>query len=361
MLTDKTTLAQFLIEERRNHPEAIGELNSLILDVAVAAKAISSRVAQSPFGAGGKTDDVNVQGEQQHRLDIASNDLMLRATEWGGEVGGMLSEELEVPHQIPEGSPRGKYLLCFDPLDGSSNIDVNMTVGTVFSILRAPHPGEPVTAEDFLQPGTAQVCAGYALFGPATMLVLTVGRGVHAFTLDRTLGEFILTHRDISIPESPGEFAINASNSRFWDAAVRRYVDECLAGSAGPRERDFNMRWIAACIGDAHRILIRGGVYLYPQDENNAAQGGRLRLLYEANPIAFLIEQAGGRASTGTRRIMEIEPTDIHQRVGLIFGDADEVTRIEQYHREAGPDYEPPEADRDIPLYGRRGLFRTTS
>lgn len=358
-MTTQSTLSQFLIETRRPHPEAVGDLNSLILEISVAVKRIAVRVAQNPFVAGESYGITNVQGEAQHRLDADANDILLRATERGGQTAGIVSEELAEPYQIPETHRRGKYLLCFDPLDGSGNIDVNLTVGTMFSVLRAPRPGQQATAEDFLQPGRRQVAAGYAVYGPATILVLSVGTGVHGFTLDPTVGEFILTHPDIRIPASPSEFAINASNSRFWEPGIRRYVEECLAGTTGPRKTNFNMRWVAACVGEAHRILMRGGVYLYPQDRKNAAQGGRLRLLYEANPLAWLMEQAGGRASTGRCPILDIQPTGIHQRVGLIFGDAAEVERIEAYHCEAPDTGEAECSGRDIPLYGSRGLFRS--
>ncbi|MDV3220612.1 class 1 fructose-bisphosphatase [Intrasporangium sp.] len=357
MLTDRTTLAQFLIEERRRHPDSSGELNSLILDVALACKAISRRVAQGALsGALGKEGTVNVQGEDQHRLDVIANDIFLRATEWGGQTAGMVSEELDEPYAIPAEHPRGKYLLCFDPLDGSSNVDVNVSVGSIFSILRAPVPGAAATAEDFLQPGTEQVCAGYALYGPATMLVLTVGRGVHGFTLDPGLGEFILTHQDLQVPATTREFAINTSNRRFWEPAVRRYVDECLAGSTGPRAKDFNMRWVASLVADTHRILTRGGVYLYPRDLKDPRRAGRLRLLYEANPVAMLMEQAGGAASTGGGPILQVPPSDIHQRIGLVFGARDEVERIEAYRHEHSEDA----SSADLPFYSTRGLFRAT-
>jgi fructose-1,6-bisphosphatase I/sedoheptulose-1,7-bisphosphatase len=357
VLTDRSTLAQFLIEERRRHPDSSGELNSLILDVALACKAISRRVAQGALsGALGKQDTVNVQGEVQHRLDVIANDIFLSATEWGGQTAGMVSEELDEPYAIPAGYPRGKYLLCFDPLDGSSNVDVNVSVGSIFSILRAPEPGAEATAEDFLQPGTEQVCAGYALYGPATMLVLTVGRGVHGFTLDPGLGEFVLTHQDMRVPEATREFAINTSNRRFWEPAVRRYVDECLAGSTGPRGKDFNMRWVASLVADTHRILTRGGVYLYPRDLKDPRRAGRLRLLYEANPVAMLIEQAGGLASTGRGRLREVAPTDIHQRIGLVFGARQEVERVEGHHHGHYQD----DSTADLPFYGTRGLFRAS-
>jgi fructose-1,6-bisphosphatase I/sedoheptulose-1,7-bisphosphatase len=356
MLADRTTLNQFLIEERRAHPGATGGLNALVLDVALACKAIAKRVAYGAIdGLLGSVGTANVQGEAQQKLDVLANDIFIRANEWGGRLAGMVSEEMEAPLVIPPQYPKGRYLLVFDPLDGSSNIDVNVAVGSIFSILHAPSPGTEATVEDFLQPGSKQVCAGYAIYGPSTMLVVTVGNGVHAFTLDPQLGEFILTHPSISIPPAASEFAINASNSRFWEPAVRRYVDECLAGKTGPRGKDFNMRWIASLVAETHRILMRGGVFLYPRDTKEPAKPGRLRLLYEANPISFIIEQAGGFASTGRDRIMTIAPKGLHERIPLVFGSREEVERIEAYHSEQGP------ADYDAPLFGIRGLFRASA
>ncbi|MHA7652373.1 class 1 fructose-bisphosphatase [Mycobacterium sp. ML4] len=353
MLTRHTTLVKFLIEERRRHPDASGELNSLILDVALACKAISMRVAQGEIGGVlGAADVVNVQGEVQQKLDVLANEYFLRATEWGGQVAGMASEELAEPYLLPQQYPRGKYLLVFDPLDGSSNIDVNVSVGSIFSILRAPEPGADPAPDAFLQPGSQQVCAGYAIYGPSTMLVLTVGTGVHAFTLEPALGEFVLSRANIQIPRATSEFAINASNRRFWEPAVQRYIDECLAGKTGPRGKDFNMRWVASLVAETHRILTRGGVFLYPRDAKDPAKPGRLRLLYEASPVAFLVEQAGGLASTGRGRLMDVVPTGLHQRVPLIFGAADEVELIEEHHRK---DYVRPSSS---PLYGMRGLYR---
>lgn len=347
----RATLAQFLIEERRSAPEATGDFDSLVTEIALACKAIARRVAHGALkGDVGSAGSHNVHGEEQKPLDIASNDIFLRATEWGGHLAGMASEELELPYAIPSHYPRGKYLLLFDPLDGSSNIDVNMSVGSIFSVLRAPTPGAHATLEDFLQPGTAQVCAGYAVYGPSTMLVLTIGRGTHAFTLDPSLSEWVLSHANLRVGPSAREFAINASNSRFWEPAVKRYVDECLAGVSGPRGVDFNMRWIASLVAETHRILMRGGVFLYPRDSKEHTRHGRLRLLYETNPIAFLVEQAGGMASTGYGRAMEVLPTGLHQRIGFIFGSSEEVLRIEQYHRETPDAYE-------APLFGRRGLY----
>jgi fructose-1,6-bisphosphatase len=265
----------------------------------------------------------------------------------------MLSEEMEAPYPIPAEYPRGKYLLLFDPLDGSSNIDVDVSVGSIFSVLRCPDGVSEPTERDFLQPGTEQVCAGYAIYGPCTMLVLTTGRGVNGFTLDREIGEFMLTHPDITIEPDTAEFAINASNSRYWEPAIKRYVNECLAGKAGPRGRDFNMRWIASLVAETHRILMRGGVFMYPRDRKDLSKPGRLRLLYEANPIGLLIEQAGGRASTGHEPILQVQPQAAHERIGFVFGSRNEVERIERYHRDHN------EFAYDAPLFGSRGLFTT--
>ncbi len=356
MLAERTTLTQFLIEERGRHPGASGELNALILDVALACKAISRTVAHGALaGALGSLTSVNVQGETQKNLDVLANNLFLRSNEWGGHLAGMVSEELEQHYAIPAKYPKGRYLLAFDPLDGSSNTDVNVSVGSIFSILRAPNAGTDARAADFLQPGRQQVCAGYAIYGPSTMLVLTVGTGVHAFTLDPMLGEFFLTHPHLTIPNMTCEFAINASNSRFWEPAVKRYVDECLAGKTGPRGKDFNMRWIASLVAETHRILMRGGVFMYPRDTKDPAKPGRLRLLYEASPIAFLVEQAGGRATTGRERALDIVPQDLHQRIAFIFGSRDEVERLEQHHRDHNL------GEYNAPLFGARGLFRTAT
>ncbi|WP_420475158.1 class 1 fructose-bisphosphatase [Noviherbaspirillum sp. ST9] len=350
----RTTLTQFLIEERRRYPHASGDFNSLILNVALACKSIARAVAFGALGGvlGQAGDAVNVQGETQQKLDVLSNNAFLRLNEWGGYLAGMASEEMESVYQIPGTYPKGKYLLVFDPLDGSSNIDVNVSVGSIFSVLRAPDGVSDVTEQDFLQPGSEQVAAGYAIYGPTTMLVLTVGTGANGFTLDPNLGEFILTHPALQIPPDTQEFAINASNSRFWEAPVKRYVDECLAGKSGVREKDFNMRWIASMVAEAHRILMRGGVFLYPRDTKHPAKHGRLRLLYEANPIGFIMEQAGGRASTGRESVLQVQPASLHQRIGLVFGSRNEVDRIEYYHQHPEP------IELDNPLFHERGLFR---
>jgi fructose-1,6-bisphosphatase I/sedoheptulose-1,7-bisphosphatase len=368
-LSKRQTLTQYLIEQRRRFPQASGELNALILDVSIACKAIARAVAFGELSesnglalqisatavtaAGGK---VNVQGEVQKPLDVISNEMFIRQTEWSGHLAGMASEEMDAPYQIPEGYARGKYLLVFDPLDGSSNIDVNVSVGSIFSILRAPQDavdsGRDLTETDFLQPGATQVAAGYAIYGPVTMLVLSVGDGVVGFTLDPNLGEFKLTHPHIRIPEHTHEFSINTSNSRFWEPPVKRYVDECLAGRNGARGKDFNMRWIASMVAEAHRILMRGGVFLFPRDTRDPSKPGGLRLLYEANPVGFIMEQAGGRASTGRQPVLGVKPGELHQRIGLVFGSRHEVERIERYHHE-------PEADRtEAPLFAARSLFR---
>jgi len=353
MLIDRATLTQFLIEERRRYPGASGELNSLILNVVLACKAIAQRAAYGALGDVLRTGAAaSGREETQRRLDLVANDLFLRANEWGGVISGMVSGELGAPHPIPERYPRGRYLLVFDPLDGAANLDVNVSVGSIFSILRAPNPGEHATVEDFLQPGLEQVCAGYAIYGPSTMVVLTVGTGVHGFTLEPQLGEFILTHPAIQVPATASEFAINASKSRFWEPAVTRYVEECLAGSTGPRGKDFTMRWVASLVAETHRILTRGGVFLSPHETEDPAEPGQLRLLYGANPVAFIIEQAGGLASTGRARVLDVAPEDLHQRIPFIFGAREEVERIEQYHRDHSV------VKDEAPLYGRRGLFR---
>jgi fructose-1,6-bisphosphatase len=347
-----TTLTRFLIEEqRRANPGGAG-FTALINDVRLACKRISTLIGKGALndvlGAAGCE---NVQGETQQKLDVLANEIFLRTNEWGGQLAGLVSEEMPEPYPIPSEFPRGRYLLLFDPLDGSSNIDVNVAVGSIFSVLRCPDGVSEPSPSDFLQPGCEQVCAGYAIYGPSTMLVLSTGRGVHGFTLDREIGEFLLTHPDLRIEESTAEFAINASNSRHWEPAIRRYVDECVAGKSGPRGRDFNMRWIASLVAEAHRILMRGGVFLYPRDRKDPSKPGRLRLLYEVNPIGFIMEQAGGRASTGLEPVLQVVPEQLHQRIGFVFGARDEVERIERYYRDHN------DFAIDAPLFGTRGLF----
>jgi len=356
---DLKTITRFLIEEqRRLNAAAPGGTNSsftmVVNDARLACKRIATLIGKGALAhALGQADSTNVQGETQMKLDVLANDIFVHTNEWSGQLAGMLSEEQERSYTIPPEFPRGRYLLLFDPLDGSSNIDVNVAVGSIFSVLRCPDGVTEPREQDYLQPGTAQLCAGYAIYGPSTMLVLTTGNGVHGFTLDREIGEFLLTHPNLRIPEETSEFAINASNSRYWEPAIKRYVNECLAGTSGPRHRDFNMRWVASLVAETHRILMRGGVFLYPRDRKDPARPGRLRLLYEANPIGFIIEQAGGRASTGDRALLDIVPESIHQRIPFVFGARAEVERIERYHRDHNS------FEFDAPLFGTRGLFTT--
>jgi fructose-1,6-bisphosphatase len=350
----RTTLSKFLIQQLAGMPGAT-DLGALLVDVAAAVKAISAMTAKGALGGFlGAIAQHNVQGEQQKKLDVLANDALLRSCEWGGLLAGMASEELDDPHPIPEGYERGRYLLVFDPLDGSSNTDVNVSVGTIFSVL-AHDDAERPTTPDFLQSGRRQVAAGYAIYGPATMLVLTVGKGTHGFTLDREIGNFILTHSDLSIPADTSEFAINTSNARFWEPPVQRYIAEAQAGVAGERGRDFNMRWIASMVAEVHRILMRGGVFMYPRDTKDPAKPGRLRLMYEANPLAWLVEQAGGSASTGRGALLDVVPTELHQRIPVILGSRNEVQRIARYHAEYDAGTDRPYAS---PLFNERSLFR---
>ncbi|PKO30385.1 MAG: class 1 fructose-bisphosphatase [Betaproteobacteria bacterium HGW-Betaproteobacteria-7] len=334
------TLARYLIEEQRDKGIITGDLKLLLEVVARACQAISVAVGKGALGGEGgvlgEAGSDNIQGEAQKKLDVLSNDILLDANEWGGHLAAMASEEMDLPHLVPHRFPKGEYLLTFDPLDGSSNIDVNVSIGTIFSVLKCPEGADlstPAAAEAaFLQPGTAQVAAGYAVYGPTTLLVLTVGDGVAAFTLDREHGHFVLTQERLQIPAETKEFAINMANQRFWEAPVRRYIDELLAGREGPRGKDYNMRWVASMVADVHRIMTRGGIFMYPLDSKMQEQGGKLRLMYEANPMAFLVEQAGGAASTGRRRILDIVPDKLHQRVPVIMGSRNEVEQATAYH-----------------------------
>ena len=329
----KVPLSRFLIDEQWQSQALPAELRLLVEVVARAVKAISLNVNKGALaGVLGDAGTGNVQGEAQKKLDVIANEILLEANEWGGHLTAMASEEMERPHPIPHRMPKGDYLLLFDPLDGSSNIDVNIAVGTIFSVLRCPAGVDPADEKAFLQPGTQQVCAGFAVYGPSTVLVLTVGRGVHSFTLDREVGSFILTREDIRIPEDTKEYAINASNQRFWEPPVQRYVSELIAGKTGPRGKDFNMRWVASMVADVYRILMRGGVFLYPRDTKDPSKPGRLRLLYEANPMAMIVEQAGGAATTGRERILEVVPTALHQRVAVILGSKNEVEVAARHH-----------------------------
>ncbi|MFC7335513.1 class 1 fructose-bisphosphatase [Rhodocista pekingensis] len=359
----RTTFSRFIIEDQRRR-RGDAELTALLNDVQTACKFIATAVARgslkqpyTPIGVETvAAPGVNVHGEMQKPLDLIANEIFLRNCEFGGQVCGMASEEMEEPYVIPAQFPRGRYLLVFDPLDGSSNLDVNVTVGTIFSILRAPEGVTEPTVEDFLQPGTQQVAAGFALYGPVDMIVTTFGDGVHGFTLDREVGAYTLTHPNMRIPEKACEFAINASNERFWEPPVRRYVEECIEGKTGPRGQDFNMRWVASLVAEVYRILIRGGLFMYPRDTRPSCKPGRLRLLYEANPIAMVVEQAGGAASTGRQRILDIKPESLHQRVPLILGSKAEVERLDRYHAayDRGEDLK-----FEAPLFGTRSVFIT--
>jgi fructose-1,6-bisphosphatase len=351
--TGRTTLSKYVIQQLRGSDD--DDLSALLIDVAAAVKAISAMTAKGALGGFlGAIDSKNVQGETQKKLDVLANDAIIQGCEWGGLVAGMASEELDQPYAVPAEFRRGKLLLVFDPLDGSSNTDVNVSVGTIFSVLR--HAGDAAPAEaDFLQPGARQVAAGYAIYGPATMMVLTLGNGTHGFTLDREVGNFILTHPCLAIPEDTSEFAINTSNERFWEPPVQRYVAECKAGRSGERGRDFNMRWIASMVAEVHRILMRGGVFMYPKDTKDPGKPGRLRLLYEANPVGMLIEQAGGMASTGRGRILDVAPGALHQRIPVILGSRNEVARLERYHAEHDRGEDQPFVS---PLFNERSLYR---
>ena len=356
MHEERKTLTRYTIEAEHRHPGSTGDFSGLLNAVATAVKIISIQVSRGTLvGALGSADAQNSRGEVPKKLDLISNEVMIGETEWTGHLAAMASEEMEGIYPVPETNRRGKYLLVFDPLDGSGNLDANMSAGTIFSILRIPDQGGQPRGEHFLQPGAAQVCAGFALYGPSTMLILTTGEGVDGFTLDRDIGAFILTHPQLRIPEDCGEFAINASNERFWEPPVRRYIQECLAGRTGPRHRDFNMRWIDSLVAETYRILTRGGVFLYPRDSKEPARPGRLRLMYECNPVSFIVEQAGGCASTGRERVLDIQPASLHQRVPLILGSRNEVERIERYHHEQASG---PESTFDDSLFNSRSLFR---
>lgn len=329
------TLNQYLLTrqvtskspQRINHLTA--DLTQLILQTAISCKGISSALHKGALaGVLGSANSDNVQGEVQKKLDIISNVLMVDTLLGGGIAAALASEEMD---EMIVASDSGKYLIMFDPLDGSSNIDVNMSVGTIFSILERPNSNS-IETSDFFQAGQHQVAAGYALYGPSTMLILTLGNGVDVFTLDRDLGEFILTSERLQIPADTQEFAINMSNQRHWEAPMKRYVDECIAGEEGVRGKNFNMRWVASMVGDVHRILMRGGIFMYPYDLKDPKKAGKLRLMYEANPMSFIIEQAGGASTTGRQRIMDVEPNGLHQRVPVILGSRNEVLRVTHYH-----------------------------
>ena len=328
----KISLSRYLVEQQRMDGHIPAELRLLLEVVARASKSISQSVNKGALGdVMGGTESENVQGEVQKKLDIIANEVLIEANEWGGHLAAMASEEMEGIYVVPNRYPQGEFLLLFDPLDGSSNIDVNVSIGTIFSVLKKPE-GAGVSEQDFLQPGCKQVAAGYCVYGPQTTLVLTVGDGVAMFTLDREQGSFVLTQENVKIPEDTKEFAINMSNMRHWDTPVQRYVNECLAGVEGPRGKDFNMRWVASMVADVHRILTRGGIFMYPRDKREPDKPGKLRLMYEANPMSFIVEQAGGAATNGHQRILDVRPGKLHERVSVILGSKNEVERVTSYH-----------------------------
>ena len=332
-MTSRISLTRYLVEKQRVHDRIPADLRLLLEVVARACKSISHAVTKGALGdVLGSAGTDNVQGEVQKKLDIIANEVLIEANEWGGHLAAMASEEMEGIYVVPNRYPQGEYLLLFDPLDGSSNIDVNVSIGTIFSVLRKPEGGSGVSEADFLQSGARQVAAGYCVYGPQTTLVLTVGDGVAMFTLDAEQGSFVLTQENVKIPADTREFAINMSNMRHWDAPVRRYIDECLAGIDGPRGKDFNMRWIASMVADVHRILTRGGIFMYPWDKREPGKSGKLRLMYEANPMGWLVEQAGGAATNGKQRILDIVPQKLHERVSVILGSKNEVERVTGYH-----------------------------
>ena len=335
-MSKKISLTRYLVEQQRIDGHIPGDLRLLLEVVARACKRISQAVNKGDLGeVMGTASTENVQGEVQKKLDIIANEVLIEANEWGGHLAAMASEEMDSIYVVPNRYPQGEYLLMFDPLDGSSNIDVNVSIGTIFSVLKKPEGSPGVSEADFMQPGSQQVAAGYCVYGPQTTMVLTVGDGVAMFTLDREQGSFVLTKENVQIPADTKEFAINMSNMRHWAAPVKRYVDECLAGKEGPRGKDFNMRWVASMVADVHRILTRGGVFMYPWDKRDPDKPGKLRLMYEANPMGWLVEQAGGAATNGHQRILDVQPTKLHQRVSVILGSKNEVERITAYHREA--------------------------
>ncbi len=332
-MTAKISLTRYLVEQQRMEGHIPPELRLLLEVVARACKSISQAVNKGALGSVmGSAESENIQGEIQKKLDIIANEVLIEANEWGGHLAAMASEEMEGIYVVPNRYPQGEYLLLFDPLDGSSNIDVNVSIGTIFSVLKKPEGNADVSESDFLQAGNKPVAAGYCVYGPQTTLVLTVGDGVAMFTLDREQGSFVLTGENVEIPKDTQEFAINMSNMRHWDTPVKRYIDECLQGSEGPRGKNFNMRWVASMVADVHRILTRGGVFLYPWDQREPEKAGKLRLMYEANPMSWLIEQAGGAATNGRQRILDIQPGKLHERVSVMLGSKNEVERVSAYH-----------------------------
>ena len=351
-------LAHFLADTKTSHG-----LAALMCAIAEATQAISALTENGAIknkdgeDIYGKLSSENIQGETQATLDVISDEIFTARLAATGLVAGMVSEEVDLPIAVQNKSEQAEFLVVFDPLDGSSNVDVNVTIGSIFSVLKAPSKTDQSKTDlvetDYLIAGKQQVAAGYATYGPCTMLVLTVGHGTYGFTLNRATKEFLLTHPNMQVPEDTKEYAINSSNQRFWEPPIKRYVTECKAGAVGRREKNFNMRWIGSMVADIHRILMRGGIYLYPKDSKDTAKAGRLRLMYEANPMAMLIEQAGGAASTGRLRILDIEPEQIHQRIAIIIGSKNEVEHVERLHKDFDKGNDEP-----FPLFNERTFYR---
>jgi fructose-1,6-bisphosphatase I len=327
----KTSFQHYLSQLQLAGASVPPGLQDLLVSLTNTCATLSDEVAQGALiGILGSAGTGNVQGEVQQKLDVIANDLLIAGVQSCQSLAGIASEEIEDP--LPVGKGVGDYLLLFDPLDGSSNIDVNVSIGTIFSILKKPNPNAPLITADFLQAGRTQVAAGYVVYGPQTTLAISLGEGVDVFTLDSVSGEFLLIKQGVRISESTSEFAINMSNMRHWAAPVKRYVDECLAGSGGIRKKDFNMRWIASMVADVHRVLSRGGVFMYPWDQRDPKKPGKLRLMYEANPMGFLVEQAGGAVINGVDTILDLQPQALHERVSVILGSKEEVNLLRQYH-----------------------------
>jgi len=335
MTINRQTLRKFLLQEDKRH--GLGQdMMLLIEDIGTSCRIIAHQIRNGPFlDILGATETENVQGETQKQLDVIANDIFLSHCSNCARVAALVSEEIDDVIWLKDAPKKGDYLVYFDPLDGSSNLNVNLSVGSIFSVVELDEDITDLSNDVVLIEGARQILAGYALYGPSTSMILSTGHGVNGFTQKIGSGEFLLTFPDMKLPEETSEFAINASRYGSWDAPIRRYIEECIEGENGVRKRKFNMRWTASMVAEVHRILMRGGVFLYPKDSENAHMGGKLRLLYEANPMGFIVEQAGGRASTGSERILDVQPTGHHQRISVILGSKSEVDLIDAYHADA--------------------------
>ena len=353
----RTTFSKFIIEDQRRRTAPDRELTALLNDIQTACKFIASAISRGKLYVppAGNPDSERLTPQGPRPIGEVADEIMLRESEWGGQLCGVVSVSGAEPHAIPAHYPRGPYLLSFNALEGASNLDIGLTAGTIFSVLKAPEGVHDAKAEDFLQPGTRQVAAGLALYGPASTIAITLGAGVHGFTLDREIGAYTLTDPDMRIPGETNQIAIDSTNQRFWEPPVRHYVEECVQGITGARQSDFNLRWADSLAAETYRVLVRGGVCIFPLDVRDAAKSGRLRLLYEAAPIAMIVEQAKGAASTGRTRILERTPASLHEGVAGIFGAQDEVARLVRYHEafDRGEDF-----TFETPLFNARSLFR---